>query len=158
MDNASKALIIAGSIVVTIFLITLATYIIQNNNQSLLANSKILEMDLIQYNKEYELYEGKQKGNNVKELLKRATINNTELYQRQDTIEHCVCIRSDVKDIVNRIRDNEIKQALNGTRWYGVRYPSNINEIAQLIRASQTYIISFKYNDSGYIWEIWINS
>lgn len=157
MDNVSKALIIAASIIITIFLITLATYVLYNNNASTLTSSKILEMNLIQYNKEYEIYEGKQKGTNVKQLLKRAANNNINLWQSQDTKEHCVCIRSKSEDILGRAKNSETVEALNGTRWYGIRYPSNINDIAKLIRTSKTYTISFNYNKSGYIWEIWIN-
>lgn len=42
-----------------------------------------------------------------------------------------VCIRSNVQDMLNYFsKDNQMLTGLNGSRSYGVRYPSNIAQIA----------------------------
>lgn len=50
-----------------------------------------------------------------------------------------------------------MKTGLNGHRSYGVRYPSNINEIADCISNYPKYKLWFSYNKYGYIWEIHID-
>ena len=48
---------------------------------------------------------------------------------------NCVCIRSNVQDMLNYFsKDNQMLTGLNGSRSYGVRYPSNIAQIAEVIK------------------------
>ena len=158
MDNASKSLLIAGAILMAILLITCGIYV-YNNSGSLAAskaNAQAESLNLTRFNNEYQMYEGNQKGSNVKGLMQKAASNNAELYQRQDTIPDCVCIRTKSKGILNQIKDAETKRGLT-TREYGVRYPNNIQEISKYINLNKTYVVSFGYNNKGYIWEIWIN-
>lgn len=159
MENTSKALLIAGAILLAILLISIGIYVYNNYGQLAIAktSSTVNEMIITRFNNEYLMYEGTQKGTNVKNLLQCASANNLELYQSQATIQDCVCIRTKCNDILSKIKDAETKRALNGSRWYGVRYPNNINEIAGYISKSKKYNISFNYNSKGYIWEIWID-
>lgn len=159
MENTSKTLLIAGAVFLVILLISLGIY--AYNNFGTLAtsetNSGVNQMMIVKFNNEYLLYEGRQNGSSVKSLLQCASANNYELYQRQDTIEDCVCIRSKSKDILNKINDLETKSVLSGNRDYGVRYPNYIAKVSSCIEKNKTYNISFNYNSKGYIWEIWIN-
>ena len=44
----------------------------------------------------------------------------------------CVCIRSNVQDMLNySSKDTRMLTGLNSSRSYGVRYPSNIAQIAE---------------------------
>ena len=46
---------------------------------------------------------------------------------------NCVCIRSKAQDILNYFsKDTQMLTSLNGSRNYGVRYPSNIAQIADV--------------------------
>lgn len=158
MDNTSKSLIITGAILLSILIISIGIYI-YNNSVSSTKNavaSKEIEMQLMQFNKQYEVYEGIQSSNNIKQLLNMASQNNRELYKSQDTIKLCVNIRSKSKKILSKITDSEVKRGLT-SREYGVRYPSNIKDISSYLGANDKYNISFEYNQYGYIWEIWIN-
>lgn len=158
MENASKSLLIAGAILIAILLISMGIFI-YNNTGSMAASqsgSEAEKMKIIRFNNEYTMYEGRQNGSNVKRLLQSASLNNSELYNSQDTIQDCVCIRTKSKEILNQIKDAEFKRGLT-TREYGVRYPSNIKEISKYIMSGKNYDISFNYNKRGYIWEIWIN-
>lgn len=147
MENASKALIIAGAILISILIISIGIYLYSNSGSMAIlnANASSQEMLIMKFNKEYTMYEGNQRGTAVKRLLSMASTNNAELYQRQDTIPDCVCIRTKSKDILNQIKDSEVKRGLT-TREYGVRYPNNISDISNYIKKTASYNISFNYN------------
>ncbi len=110
MDNASKSLLIAGAILISILLITCGIYIYNNsgNLAASKASAQSESLNLTRFNSDYQMYEGKQKGSNVRGLLQKAASNNSELYQRQDTIPDCVCIRTKSKEILNQIKDLNI--------------------------------------------------
>lgn len=158
MENTSKALIIAGAILLSILLISLGIYIynvsISSTTDSIISTE--MEMQLMQFNKQYEIYEGVQNASNIKHLLEKASNNNRELYKSQDTIPLCVCIRSNSKKFLSKVTDSEMKTWLT-TRSYGARYPSSIKKIASYLGDNEKYNIEFGYNQYGYIWEIWIN-
>lgn len=84
------------------------------------------------FNEQYRPYEGTRSGGVVKALLQKASQHNQELYQSQDTIKYCVCIRSNVQDILKYFsKDAQMLTGLNGSRSYGVRYHSNIAQISE---------------------------
>lgn len=158
MGNASKTLIIAGAILLSILIITIGICIYNNSmnsTKSVVAN-KELEMQLMQFNKQYEMYEGIQSSNNVKQLLNMASQNNQVLCNSEDTKKLCVCIRTNSNTILSKVSNSEVKSGLT-TRDHGVRYPSNIKNISSYLGENSKYNILFKYNEYGYIWEIWIN-
>ena len=158
MENESKSLIIAGAILLSILIISVGILIYNNSvgaSKDDIA-SEALEMQLMQFNKQYEMYEGIQNSNNVKQLLNIASQNNTELCKSEDTKELCVSIRSTSKKILSNVKNSYVKYALS-SRDHGLRYPKNIKEIASYLGDNDKYNISFEYNRYGYIWEIWIN-
>ena len=144
MGNTNKALIIAASVLFALLVISLGEYIYSQSSESENAESTIADMEAMTRNKQYELYSGIRSGGEVKRLLKLAADNNQELYKSQDTIKSCVCIRTNVDSILKEF----------GSRSYGVRYPSNIYQIADCISIYQKYNVRFSYNEYGYIWEI----
>lgn len=158
MENASKALLIAAAILLSIIIISISIYIYNQSAGSTkqIVASKEMEMQLKQFNSQYELYEGIQSSNSIKQLLNIAIENNTELYKSDDTIELSVCIRSKSKKVLASTKDSSVKYALS-SRNYGVRYPNNIRKLASYLGENDKYNISFEYNKNGYIWEIWIN-
>lgn len=160
MENVSKALLIAGAILISILIIS-AGILVYNNSVGTIAgetSDMSNQMILMSYNNEYQLYEGVQYGSSVKLLLQKASTNNQELYLTTN-IEDCVCIRSNCTEILDYFKnESDMTVALNGTRSYGVRYPSNILRISSVIKTNSKYKIEFDYNSSGRIWEININS
>lgn len=158
MENASKALIVAGAILLSILIISIGIYI-YNSDTSTTSDIVIdttMKMQLTQFNKQYEMYEGIQSGSNIKQLLNMASQNNKELYKSNDTIQLCVNIRTNSDRILANIKDAEVKRGLT-TRSYGVRYPSNIKDIESYLGDNERYNIELEYNEYGYVWEIWIN-
>lgn len=78
MENASKALLIAGAVLIAILLIGVAMLIyngaMDGINQSL-ANMSQQEKDM--FNVQFTQYEGTQRGNNVRAVIRNIISNNT---------------------------------------------------------------------------------
>ena len=78
MENASKALIIAGAILLAILLITLGIYIFQQA-QSTVNNSGMSQAEIQTFNSQFTKYEGtKVKGSAVKSLIQEVNVNNSQ--------------------------------------------------------------------------------
>ena len=78
MENASKALIIAGAILLAILLITLGIYIFQQA-QSTVNNSGMSQAEVQSFNSQFIKYEGTSvKGSAVKSLVQEVNANNAQ--------------------------------------------------------------------------------
>ena len=84
MENASKALIIAGAILLSILIIALGMRI-YNSSSSVTGGADLSAQEISSHNAQFEAYEGRQKGTQVKTLLNAIEKNNTEYTDR--TIE-----------------------------------------------------------------------
>ena len=155
MENASKALIIAGAVMLSILLVSIGMYLYNKTYGAIVTgidSSKVDMRDTI-----YLTYEGNQNGHTVKQLLRKACEDNEPLYQSSTTIDECVCLRTSCESILSNVNET-MKVALDGTRSYGVRYPSNIRDIMYMIDGRKMYRIEITFNDeTGNIWEIWIH-
>lgn len=75
MENASKALIIAGAILLAILIISLGIMIF-NQAQEATKNGGMTKAEISTYNAQYTKYEGIQSGTNVKSLIQEIKANN----------------------------------------------------------------------------------
>ena len=75
MENASKALIIAGAILLAILLISLGIMIF-TQAQDTVTNSGMSEAEVQSFNSKFTKYEGKIKGTMVKSLVQEVLSNN----------------------------------------------------------------------------------
>lgn len=73
MENASKALIIAGAILLSILIIALGVFIF-NQAKSSVGNVGLSDQEVAAFNSKWEQYEGTQIGSSVRALVKN--INN----------------------------------------------------------------------------------
>ena len=93
MENASKALIIAGAILLSILIIAIGMYIYTSSHNSISeAGSQISEQEKTsfnqQFNQQWNTYEGAQGGNNVKALLQKIIANcNTNAQEEQRLVD-----------------------------------------------------------------------
>lgn len=82
MENASKALIIAGAILLSILIIAIGMYIYNSSTNSINdAVGQISQQEIQAFNNQFLMYEGKQVGTNVKSLiqiLSSGATNNRE--------------------------------------------------------------------------------
>ncbi len=76
MENASKALIIAGAILLAILLISLGIMIFQQA-QDTVTNSGMSEAELSAFNTKFLKYEGTKRGSEVKSLINEVIASNS---------------------------------------------------------------------------------
>lgn len=75
MENASKALIIAGAILLSILIIGLGM-VVYNNSNSTVGKSNMSAEEVNAFNSQFESYEGNQKGSNVRALINKINSSN----------------------------------------------------------------------------------
>ncbi|MCI8443909.1 MAG: hypothetical protein HFJ37_01825 [Clostridia bacterium] len=77
MENASKALIIAGAILLAILLISLGIMIF-NQAQDTVNNSGMSQAEISAFNNQFLKYEGTQKGSVVKSMINEVIASNSD--------------------------------------------------------------------------------
>ena len=85
MENASKALIIAGAILLAILLISLGIMIF-NQAQSAIDGSGMSDAELTAFNQKFTKYEGKQKGSTIRSLAQEVMANNNSEEASNETV------------------------------------------------------------------------
>ena len=84
MENASKALIIAGAILLVIAIIAIAVGIVSKTRGTMnIAENQIDTMAVQMHNKQFEHYEGIVTGRDVKECIATALANNNSTKNRE---------------------------------------------------------------------------
>lgn len=77
MENASKALIIAGAILISLLIISLGI-LIYNQATGATGNDGMSKAEIATFNNEYLRYEGVQNGSTIKDLIQKVNINNAQ--------------------------------------------------------------------------------
>lgn len=137
MENASKALIIAGAILLAILLISLGIMIF-NQAQDTVNNSGMSKAEISSFNNQFTKYEGTQKGSNVKSLIQEVNTSNV----------------SDVQEGNDRnIQIVGAGNAASGANGTTVAYTYGTSTIA----SSAQYNVTIEYDsNSGYVSKITI--
>lgn len=90
MENASKALIIAGAILLSILIIALGIYVFNMAKGSFDGN-QLSEMEKSTFNQQFSIFEGKQAGSTIKNLIDKIIANastNSGAQDRLPTIKY----------------------------------------------------------------------
>ena len=111
--HASKALIIAVAILLSILLISLGIMIF-NQAQDTVTNSGMTEAELTAFNNKFLKYEGKQKGTMVKSMIQDVMANNANASDG-----HTVKVLHGNTDITNDTSSINTKQTYTITMQYG---------------------------------------
>ena len=93
MENASKALIIAGAILLSILLISLGIMIF-SQAQDTVNNSGMSQAEINTFNSQFTKYEGTRKGSEVKSLIGEVIASNADETHKNNKIEISVTIGS----------------------------------------------------------------
>jgi len=92
MENASKALIIAGAILLSILIIAIGMYIYNSSQNSIAtAGSQISAQEVQSFNQTWEMYEGVQTGTNVKSLISKMSANAKSNETEDTRLPDLVC-------------------------------------------------------------------
>lgn len=118
MENASKALIIAGAILLSIAIIGIGMSVFNSASETV-NKSNLTGQELEQFNAQFEGYEGNVKGSNLKSLYSKVIANNEA--------------EKDVGDRIVTINSKETANDLAGER--------------SGIKSSKTYKVEFEYTD-----------
>jgi len=152
MENASKALIIAGAILLSILIIALGMRI-YNSASSSAGNADLSAQEVSAHNSQFEAYTGKIKGNQLITLLNLIKSNNEEFEDRKISIV--------LSEDTTRKGFLESKTDLSSTNaYYGyylagdsgttdVTLPEagGISTIIQKVSRTTTYQVDFGYNN-----------
>ncbi len=133
MENASKALIIAGAILIAIVLIAVGVLVVNNMNEPVEQGVEGMTDQAKQiFNRKFESYQGTQNANNVRALLSAIRASNSS-----DTQIHQVTVKFGGDGVTGGTDDNTITTAQNS------------------ISTAYTYNVSFGYS-SGVITSVTI--
>ena len=133
MENASKALIIAGSILVSIVIITLGVMIVSNVKDTIQKSSSLSEQEIATYNQPYDAYLGTKSGTQARalcELVKNHNNANTDDESRQIVVQE-----SDASG-VTAAPTAQVTAA-------------SVDAIRAKIKAGKTYTISLGYDKNS---------
>ena len=98
MENASKALIIAGAILLSILLISLGIMIF-NTAQDTTKNSGMTQAQVAAFNNKFSKYEGTIKGSEVRSLIQEVVASNGD--DNNKNASRQITINKDSKAIVS---------------------------------------------------------
>ena len=138
MENASKALIIAGAILLSLAIIGIGMYIYTTAQQTI-QSANMSQQEITTYNSEFIKYEGTQNGSNVKALLQTIRSHNSV---NADELSKCIKVVQNTGDSVAK---NEAKAEEAGSDT------SSINTILKGIYSGVQYNVTFGYTNSGLI-------
>ena len=102
MENATKALIIAASILIAIVLISLAVMVLGGGTQMVKDNSDMSGTEITAYNSKWEAYFGKISGSKVKQLVNAVNQNN----RTAEDASKKISISSNVANMISGSIDN----------------------------------------------------
>jgi len=141
MENASKALIIAGAILLSIAIIGIGMYIYTTAQQTI-QSANMSQQEITAYNSEFIKYEGTQSGSNVKALLQ--TVRTHNIVNKDDTSKQIVVNKGGSSS-------GDVTDTQNGTDQ------SNISNYLGNTNAGTQYNVTFDYSSTGLIKRININ-
>jgi hypothetical protein len=142
MENASKALIIAGAILLSILIIGLGMTV-YNNASSATGSANLDAQEISAHNSQFLAYEGRQKGTQVKALISAIKANNKTYQDRIITIGVSA---STTKATVTAVNSNSL--TANTTDPNQNSYST---WTSSTIKSNTTYYVTFGYGDNSCI-------
>ena len=141
MENASKALIIAASVLITIMLIAFGVTIF-NNATSNDATSNLDTAEISMFNQKFERYADEKMGSEVKSLISFAISNASENKDEP----------SKLPTVILNNENNENNEII-------IAEESNIDKLGNIrknIVSTHTYTVNLEYGSSGLVNKITI--
>ena len=134
MENASKALIIAGAILISILIIAIGMYIYSSSTESI--NSGIANMssqEIEAFNANWTTFEGTQSGTQVKSLINRLMSNAITYQEDSNKVVGLICApTSTAAD----------KKTINYTAGQLSTFITNLNNMYTKIQAKHNYKVT----------------
>ena len=165
MENASKALLIAGAVLIVILLIGIGMLIYSKSTRIVDTAASIMNTQELQsYNSNFTIYEGIQKGPSVKSLISTVIANNANYPQIDNpTLEQNAPCKIFVKldasvydDVAKKLTSHNDKLLFPETikTKSGMQGSPALSLFSANLNTSATYNISFEYYNSGILKQI----
>lgn len=103
MENASKALILSGAVLVAIIIISLGVYIISSQKEAIGGSEETAKtLEVKTHNETFEKYQGTKRGSDVRNLLNDVKIYNNR--NASNTISITYSTESNIDTIYSSIK------------------------------------------------------
>ena len=130
MENATKALMIAGAVLIAILIISVGMMIFSQGDSVIKGSQGKIDQVAVQaFNSAYDSYEGDQKGSALKQLISTVISSNATYTGIQD--DKVISVKVGTSDAV---KDSD-----------------GLSKARKDLVAGRKYTVSFEYNTSGYI-------
>ena len=150
MENSSKALLIAGAILVAILIISICIYTFGNASDSVQSSINSFSTHEIEaFNNQFLMYNKTLDGTEVKKLIEKLVINSSTYENILDKIPSFI--------IDNQINANsdKVENAMRPTNSQDIsEYTSKLNSIKNKIESNHKYTIEMINDATGFIGEI----
>lgn len=141
MENASKSLLIAGSILVCILIIAVGMYIYNSSGSSIQASVTTMSTSEIEaYNVKYTMYEGEQTGANIKSLM-GVLVSNASTNEDENSKIPGVSLEKDKKILDSGIPENGETS----------NYLDSLQDMKQNLENKHKYWVEVSYQKNGLI-------
>lgn len=139
MENASKALLIAGAVLIVILLIGIGMLIYSKSTGVIdTAASSMNSYEIQMFNSQFTAYEGEQKNGSVKSLIQAIAANNATY-------------KGNSNKIVQIIMTNKSESDSRLSTFSATTSEQISNNIIQNLKTTSIYKVTFEYGTSGYI-------
>lgn len=148
MENASKALIIAGAILLSILIIAIGMFI-YNSAQSTINESitSFSTQEIDAFNNNFESYRGQATGSNVSSMLSRL-IANAKTYADEPT--KIPAVKFD-QVVAGEAKEQDVKPGVAGDEKGQQAYIESLTAIKNKIENKHMYTVTMSYQANGLI-------
>lgn len=159
MENASKALIIAGAILLSILIIAIGMYIYSSAQAQV--DSSITNMstsELEGFNSTFTSYQGEQPGAQVKALINRL-VANANTYAEEPAKIPAFSYNSDSSEDASKNNKTDVKEVAWGVRYEGetAGYLGYLSTVSRGLDLKHKYFVVMTMGSSGVLGGITVN-
>lgn len=145
MENGSKALLIAGAILICILIVAIGMFIYNNASSKTVSSLNSLSTQEIEsFNKQFDIYSGLQKGSQIKNMIS-AVINNASINKEESVklpgVAINKCVASDTKATHAAVPENSD---------IGI-YIDTLTTIKNKVDKNHEYWVELSYQKNGFI-------
>lgn len=151
MENASKALIMAGSVLIGVLIMTLAVYLfVDFGTTSAQINEQNAQNQITQFNSKFTSYEGKE-DITIYDIITIASYanENNKFYENDDEYKICVSINNNnnIQDDIEKKKDTLIKEDQNEISENNLNLPTYSCKIKTYHKNGRVHEIKFTKNN-----------
>ena len=153
MENASKALIIAGAILLSILIIAIGIFIFNGANSTITDSMTSMSTQEIEaFNNQLLSYDGKQSGSNVKALIGRLIANSNTYKDETNKIPKVKTSSNGVS--ASKAEPSKVYKVTNAGAT--TDYVTGLGNIRNNLEDKHEYTVQIRFNSTGLISEIGI--